>query len=180
MSTSGPLTGYYVDSLLLSESEESHFSSGPELLQRGRQSGLQAEHNGIPNCIFPSKQPLYSSTGWSQIPTTLSSRANSVHNAHTQPHFSVGDIVQSWLLDSNAPLTELSTLPAKSEVLGTNSNTIFSSQSVEIHHDFPNASFTKNTNELCLRSADEGQIEEKTANDSSKNNPKLLYLHIIK
>ncbi|XP_062867851.1 homeobox protein Hox-A9a [Trichomycterus rosablanca] len=181
MSTSGPLTGYYVDSLLLSESEESHFSSGPELLQHARQSGLQAEHNGLGNCIFPSKQPVYSSTGWGHIPTTLTSSVNPLYNAHTQPHLSlVGDFVQSWLLDTNVPLTELSTvhhqLPAKTEVLGTNSHSLSTPQLLEIQQDFPNVSCIKNTDVLSLRSTDaERQSEEKTASDS--NNPVSNWLH---
>lgn len=107
MSTSGALTGYYVDSLILPENEETRFSSGSALIPHTRPSVIPTDHTELGPCTFPSKQPVYGGSGWGHIQTHFSSGVPPVYQPHTQPPV-VGDYVQSWLLDSacGLPLTE--------------------------------------------------------------------------
>uniref|UniRef100_A0A8B9JDC1 Hox9 N-terminal activation domain-containing protein n=1 Tax=Astyanax mexicanus TaxID=7994 RepID=A0A8B9JDC1_ASTMX len=138
MSTSGALTGYYVDSLLLPESEEAHFPPGPGLLQHARQSALPTERTELGPCVFPSKQPVYGGSGWGHI--------SSVYHSHTQSQPQLaGDYAQPWLLDTTtgcAPLslTELPTVhhhyPAKHELLGHANGALSSAQAALQHQDF--------------------------------------------
>jgi len=110
MSTSGALTGYYIDSLVMPDNEETRFPSGSGLIQH-RPSVLPTDHTEIGPCTFPAKQAVYGGSGWGHIPTHFSSGVPSVYPPHTQPPVA-GDYVQSWLLDSacGLPFTELPTV----------------------------------------------------------------------
>ncbi|XP_077051736.1 homeobox protein Hox-A9a [Siphateles boraxobius] len=110
MSTSGALTGYYIDSLVMPDNEETRFPSGSGLIQH-RPSVLPTDHTEIGPCTFPAKQAVYGASGWGHNPTHFSNGVPSVYQPLTQPPVA-GDYVQSWLLDSacGLPFTELPTV----------------------------------------------------------------------
>ncbi|XP_016118921.1 homeobox protein Hox-A9a-like [Sinocyclocheilus grahami] len=173
MSTSGALTGYYVDSLVMPDNEENRFSSGSGLIQH-RPSVLPTDHTEIGPCTFPAKQPVYGGSGWGHIPTHYSSGVPSVYQPHTQPPVA-GDYVQSWLLDSacGLPLSEVPTVHhyhAKPDTNRTNDN----GTEASLHAVLPSGVFTNggcstNTETVSGRTADKGgDIEEKPGADPVK------------
>ncbi|XP_072531096.1 homeobox protein Hox-A9a [Salminus brasiliensis] len=179
MSTSGALTGYYVDSLLLPESDEAHFPPGPGLLQHARQSALPTERPELGPCVFPSKQPMYGGTGWGHIA--------SVYHSHAQPQSQLaGDYAQPWLLDTTtgcAPLslTELPTVrhhfPGKHELLGHTNGALSNSQAAIQHQDFSSGDAgATDSNALSSRTTDTRSEEAEKPNVDS-NNPVSNWLH---
>ena len=167
MSISGALTGYYVDSLLLPESEEAHFPAGPGPLQHARQSALPTERSELGPCVFPSKQPVFGGSGWGHIP--------SVYHSHAQPQPQLaGDYAQPWLLDTGCatlPLTELPAVhyPAKHELLGHVSGALSSSQAALLHEDFTNGGCGTDTNALTAGTTEtRGEEPDKPTIDPSK------------
>uniref|UniRef100_A0A673FUG5 Homeobox protein Hox-A9a-like n=1 Tax=Sinocyclocheilus rhinocerous TaxID=307959 RepID=A0A673FUG5_9TELE len=144
MSTSGALTGYYVDSLVMPDNEENRFPSGSGLIQH-RPSVLPTDHTELGPCTFSAKQPVYGGSGWGHIPTHYSSGVPSVYQPHTQPPV-VGDYVQSWFLDSacGLPLSEVPT----------------------IHHYLAKPDTNRTNDNVSGRTADKGDdIEEKPGAD---------------
>ncbi|XP_016370591.1 homeobox protein Hox-A9a [Sinocyclocheilus rhinocerous] len=182
MSTSGALTGYYVDSLVMPDNEETRFSSGSGLIQHRPSVLLPTDHTELGPCTFPVKQPVYGGSGWGHIPTHFSSAVPSVYQPHTQPPVA-GDYVQSWLLDSacGLPLTELPTVHhhyhAKPDTNRTNDNgTEASSHAVLPSRDFSNGGCSTDTETVSGRTADKGgDVEEKPGADP--DNPVSNWLH---
>ncbi|XP_076865541.1 homeobox protein Hox-A9a [Brachyhypopomus gauderio] len=184
MSTSGAVTGYYVDSLILSESEQSHIPSGPGLLPHARQSALPTDCNELGPCIFPSKQPVFGGSNWSHIPAPVVSGVTSVYHSHAQPQPPLaGDFAQSWMLESGCGPLRLTELPtthshysAKPELAGThNSSARATSLSVLQHDDFPNG--VRATHEpLSGRNGDAAE-ESQERTDTGPNNPVSNWLH---
>ncbi|XP_056335133.1 homeobox protein Hox-A9a [Danio aesculapii] len=180
MSTSGALTGYYVDSLVIPGSEETRFSSGSGLIQH-RPTVLPTDHSELGPCTFPTKQSVYGSSGWGHIPTHFSTGVPSVYQPHAQ-HPVVGDYVQSWLLDAacGLPLTELSTVHhnhIKSDTNETNDDgTEHSSHTILQPGVFTNGGCSTKTEAESGRTADKsGDIEEKPGADPE--NPVSNWLH---
>lgn len=97
MSTTGPISNYYVDSLINHESEEvlaTRFSA-PELLPAGsRPSPLVPECSDFPSCSFAPKPPVFTSS-WGPV----HSQSSVVYHPYTHPpHLSTDSrYVRSWL-----------------------------------------------------------------------------------
>lgn len=96
MSTTGPISNYYVDSLINHESEEvlaSRFSA-PELLPAGsRPSPLVPECSDFPSCSFAPKPPVFTSS-WGPV----HSQSSVVYHPYHQPHLGTDSrYVRSWL-----------------------------------------------------------------------------------
>lgn len=131
MSTSGTLTSYYVDSLILPESEElsvPRYPSGPGL-QHARQSASISDHSELGTCTFPSKPTVFGPS-WSHVPAQFPGTVSSVYHHHYgHPQGPVGADTdgryQSWLLEpmsGSLPMTGLPTTHhygIKPEGLGT-------------------------------------------------------------
>ncbi|XP_067267838.1 homeobox protein Hox-A9a [Chanodichthys erythropterus] len=181
MSTSGTLTGYYIDSLVMPDNEENRFSSGSGLIQH-RPSVLPTDHTELGPCTSPAKQPVYGGSGWGHIPTHFSSGVQSVYQPHTQPPVA-GDYVQSWLLDSafGLPFTELPTVHhhyhTKPDTNKTNDDgTEASSNAVLPPGDFINGACSTDTEKVSGRAAEKGgDIEEKPG--AHPDNPVSNWLH---
>ncbi|XP_030632414.1 homeobox protein Hox-C9a-like [Chanos chanos] len=97
MSTTGPVSNYYVDSLINHESDEvlaTRFSA-PELLPAGsRPSPLVAECSDFPSCSFAPKPSVFTSS-WGPV----HSQSSVVYHPYThQPHIGTDSrYVRSWL-----------------------------------------------------------------------------------
>ncbi|KAL2090693.1 hypothetical protein ACEWY4_012956 [Coilia grayii] len=97
MSTTGPISNYYVDSLINHESEEvlaTRFSA-PELLPAGsRPSPLVPDCSDFPSCSFAPKPPVFTSS-WGPV----HSQSSVVYHPYThQPHIGTDSrYVRSWL-----------------------------------------------------------------------------------
>lgn len=118
MSTSGTLTSYYVDSLILPESEElsvPRYPSGPGL-QHARQPVSIGDHGELGTCTFPSKPPVFGPT-WNHVPAQFPGTVSSVYHHHYgHPQGAMGADAdgryQSWLLEpvsGSLPMTGLPT-----------------------------------------------------------------------
>ncbi|XP_043073362.1 homeobox protein Hox-A9a [Puntigrus tetrazona] len=181
MSTSGALTGYYVDSLVMPDTEEARFSSGSGLIQH-RPSVLPTDRAELGPCTFPAKQPVYGGSGWSHVPTHYSSGVPSVYQPHAQPPVA-GDYVQSWLLDSacGLPLSEVPMIHhhynAKPDINRTGDNcTEAGSHAALSSGDFSNGGRSADTEAVSGRTADKGgDAEEKAGADP--DNPVSNWLH---
>ncbi|XP_067282720.1 homeobox protein Hox-A9a [Pseudorasbora parva] len=178
MSTSGAVTGYYIDSLVMPDNEETRFSSGSGLIQH-RPSILSTDHTELGHCTFPAKQPVYGS-GWGHIPTHFSSGVSSVYQSHTQPPVA-GDYVQSWLLDSacGLPFTELPTVhhhhtkPDRNRT--SDDGTEASSRAVLPPGGFINGACSTDTEKVSGRTAEKGGDIEKPG--VHPDNPVSNWLH---
>lgn len=120
MSTSGTLTSYYVDSLILPESEElsaPRYPSGPGL-QHARQSASAGDHGELGTCAFPSKAPVFGPS-WSHVPAQFPGAVSSVYHHHHHhyghPQGPVGADTdgryQSWLLEPMSGSLPMAGLP---------------------------------------------------------------------
>ncbi|XP_048412507.1 homeobox protein Hox-A9 isoform X1 [Stegostoma tigrinum] len=101
MSTSGTISNYYVDSLIMHENEEllsSRYVSGP-LAQSSRQTAL-AEHPDFSPCNFQSKANVFS-TSWSPVHAQSSANMPTVYHPymHQAPIAAAPDgrYMRSWL-----------------------------------------------------------------------------------
>ncbi|TRY65722.1 hypothetical protein DNTS_005565 [Danionella cerebrum] len=178
MSTSGALTGYYVDSLVLPDTEETSYSSDSGLIQH-RASVLLPDPPELSPSTFPVRQAVYGGTGWAHIPTHLSSA--SVYQPHAQPP-AVGEYLQSWLLDSACalPLAELPTVQhpfhTKSDANETNENGEgATSQSAVPLGDFISGECSADVKTMSCTTAENGGDMEKLRVDSE--NPVTNWLH---
>lgn len=110
MSTSGTLTSYYVDSLILPESEESSAPRYPAAPghQHARQSASVGDpHGELGACGFPSKPAVFGPS-WGHVPAQFPASVPSVYHHHHHHHYGhhqgpVGAETdgryQSWLLE---------------------------------------------------------------------------------
>lgn len=120
MSTSGTLTSYYVDSLILPESEE---LSGPRYpsgqgIHSTRQPVSISEHTELGTCTFPSKPPVFGPS-WSHVPAQFPGTVSSMYHHHHHYGHPQGPVgadtdgrYQSWLLEpmsGSLPMTGLPT-----------------------------------------------------------------------
>ncbi|CAL8372214.1 unnamed protein product [Boreogadus saida] len=117
MSTSGTLTSYYVDSLILPESEEltaPRYPSAPGGLQQSRQSASINDHNDIGTCTFSTKASVFSPS-WSHVQAPFPGSVYHHHYGHHQGSVS-GDsdarYMQSWLLEPMSGCLPMSGLQA--------------------------------------------------------------------
>lgn len=129
MSTSGTLS-YYVDSLILPESEElslPRYPPGPGL-QHSRHPTSISDHSELGTCTFPSKPPVFGPS-WSHVPAQFPGAVSSVYHHYGHPQGPVGADTdgryQSWLLEPMSGSLPMAGLPTthhygiKPEGLGT-------------------------------------------------------------
>ncbi|MEQ2294225.1 Homeobox protein Hox-A9 [Ameca splendens] len=104
MSTSGALTSYYVDSLILPESEELSAPRYPPGagLQHARQPAPVVDHSELGTCAFPSKPPVFGPS-WNHVPPQFPGAVSSVYHHYGHPQGPMGAETdgryQSWLLE---------------------------------------------------------------------------------
>ncbi|KAM6958639.1 homeobox protein Hox-A9a [Aplochiton taeniatus] len=119
MSTSGTLTSYYVDSLILPESEElsaPRFSSGSGGIQCVRQTTPVSDHGELGPCTFPTKSSVFGPS-WSHVPGHFPGAVSSVyHHPYGHPQGpAAGDTdsryMQSWVLEPLSGTLPLTGLP---------------------------------------------------------------------
>ena len=119
MSTSGTLTSYYVDSLILPESEElsaPRYPSAPGGLQQSRQPASINDHNDIGTCTFSTKASVFSPS-WSHVQAPFPGSVYHHHYGHHHQGSAVsGDsdarYMQSWLLEPMSGCLPMSGLQA--------------------------------------------------------------------
>uniref|UniRef100_W5MH05 Homeobox protein Hox-C6a n=1 Tax=Lepisosteus oculatus TaxID=7918 RepID=W5MH05_LEPOC len=98
MSATGPISNYYVDSLINHESEEvlaaTRFSAPGALPSASRPAGLVPECTDFPSCSFAPKPPIFT-TSWAPV----QSQSSVVYHPYThQPHLGADSrYVRSWL-----------------------------------------------------------------------------------
>ncbi|XP_012697132.1 homeobox protein Hox-C9a [Clupea harengus] len=97
MSTSGPITNYYVDSLINHENEDvlsTRFSSAGPLSSGPRSTTLVPECGDYPSCSFAPKPPVFTTT-WAPV----HSQSSVVYHPYShQPHLGTDSrYVRSWL-----------------------------------------------------------------------------------
>ncbi|XP_031644833.1 homeobox protein Hox-A9-like isoform X2 [Oncorhynchus kisutch] len=185
MSTSGTLTSYYVDSLILPESEElsaPRYTSGPGGLQHARQLTSLTDHTELGPCTFPTKAPVFSPS-WGHVSTQFPGAVSSVyhhpygHHQGPAPGDLEGRYMQSWLLEpisGSLPLTGLPTshhYGIKPESLGARVDSALpGSHTALLLSDFTNGTVATaspvDKNTLPGQTANlNGEIEEKPALD---------------
>nr|XP_046217463.1 homeobox protein Hox-A9-like isoform X1 [Oncorhynchus gorbuscha] len=189
MSTSGTLTSYYVDSLILPESEElsaPRYTSGPGGLQHARQLTSHTDHTELGPCTFPTKAPVFSPS-WGHVSTQFPGPVSSVyhhpygHHQGPAPGDLEGRYMQSWLLEpisGSLPLTGLPTshhYGIKPESLGARVDSALpGSHTALLLSDFTNGTVVTasqvDKNTLPGQTANlNGEIEEKPALDPNPN-----------
>lgn len=199
MSTSGTLTSYYVDSLILPESEElsvSRYTSGPGL-QHARQHASISDHSEVGSCTFPSKPQVFGPS-WSHVPAQFPATVSSVYHPHYgHPQGPVGGDTdgryQSWLLEpmsGSLPLTGLPTTHhygIKPEGLGARAEGgLPGSHTALLLSEYANGTVASASpvkkDELSVQAGDlSGEGEEKPGLDPSKSKQSLLcHLHNMK
>ncbi|XP_036389272.1 homeobox protein Hox-C9a [Megalops cyprinoides] len=97
MSTTGPISNYYVDSLINHESEEvlaTRFSTPGSLPPGSRSTPLVPECADFPSCSFAPKPPVFTNS-WAPV----HSQSSVVYHPYThQPHLATDSrYVRSWL-----------------------------------------------------------------------------------
>lgn len=187
MSTSGTLTSYYVDSLILPESEElsvPRYPSGPGL-QHARQPASIGDHGELGTCTFPSKPPVFGPT-WNHVPAQFPGTVSSVYHHHYgHPQGAMGADAdgryQSWLLEpvsGSLPMTGLPTghhYGIKPEGLGARGDSALpGSHTALLLSDYANGTVATPSpgekDELSVQGGDmSGEVEEKPGLDPSKS-----------
>ncbi|XP_061598721.1 homeobox protein Hox-A9a [Cololabis saira] len=195
MSTSGTLTSYYVDSLILPESEElsvPRYPSGPGL-QHARQPASISDHHGeLGSCTFPSKSPVFGPS-WNHVPAQFPGAVSSVYHHHYgHPQGPVGADTdgryQSWLLEPMSGSIPMTGLPSthhyaiKPEGFGTRADAgaLAGSHTALLLSDYANGTVATTSpggkDELAAQAGDATvEVEEKPALDP--NNPVSNWLH---
>ncbi|CAF99419.1 unnamed protein product [Tetraodon nigroviridis] len=118
MSTSGTLTSYYVDSLILPENEElsvPRYPVGPGHQHTRQSASIGDPHSELGTCSFPSKPPVFGPT-WSHVPAQFPGAVSSVYHHHYGHHQGpVGAETdaryQSWLLEPMSGSLPMAGLP---------------------------------------------------------------------
>uniref|UniRef100_A0A674N0I4 Homeobox protein n=1 Tax=Takifugu rubripes TaxID=31033 RepID=A0A674N0I4_TAKRU len=118
MSTSGTLTSYYVDSLILPENEElsvPRYSAGPGHQHSRQPASIGDPHSELGTCSFPSKPPVFGPS-WSHVPAQFPGTVSSVYHHHYGHHQGpVGTETdgryQSWLLEPMSGSLPMAGLP---------------------------------------------------------------------
>ncbi|XP_057683398.1 homeobox protein Hox-A9a [Corythoichthys intestinalis] len=175
MSTSGAVTSYYVDSLILPESEElsmPRYPPGPGY-PHGRQHPTSiSEHGELGTCTFPSKAPVFGPS-WSHVPAQFPGAVSSVyHHPYGHPQGSVGaesdPRYQSWLLEPVSGLQASHHYGIKPEAGGSHAALLLS--------DYGSVPSAGEKEALAGRGADlNGEAEDKPGLDP--NNPVSNWLH---
>ncbi|KAL6099999.1 hoxa9 [Pungitius sinensis] len=186
MSTSGTLTSYYVDSLILPESEElsvPRYTSGPGL-QHPRQPASISDHGELGTCTFPSKPPVFGPS-WSHVPAQFPGGVSSVYHHYGHPQGPVGADTdgryQSWLLEPMAGLPTTHHYGIKPEGPGTRADgALPGSHTALLLSDYANGTVATASpvekDALSSHGGDtSGESEEKPALDP--NNPVANWLH---
>lgn len=131
MSTSGTLTSYYVDSLILAESDElpgPRYPASAPALQHGRQPASLAEHGELGGYSFSSKPAAFGSS-WGHIQSQFPSVYHPHHHHHHHYGHPQGPVAadsdgryQSWLLEPVAGVASPHHYGVKPEATGTRSD----------------------------------------------------------
>lgn len=189
MSTSGTLTSYYVDSLILPESEElsvPRYPSGSGL-QHARQPASISDHSELSSCTFPSKPPVFGPS-WNHVPSQFPGTVSSVYHHHYgHPQGPVGADTdgryQSWILEpmsGSLPMSGLSTshhYGIKPEGFGTRAEgALPGSHAALLLSDYANGTVATASpgekDEISTQAGDiSGEGEKKPALDPSKSVP---------
>lgn len=191
MSTSGTLTSYYVDSLILPENEElsvPRYPSGPGL-QHARQSASISDHSELGTCTFPSKPSVFGPS-WSHVPAQFPGTVSSVYHHYGHPQGPVGADTdgryQSWLLEPMSGSLPMAGIPTthhygiKPDGLGTRSDGAPpGSHTALLLSDYANGTVaTASPAEKDVLSGHAGEMsgeaEEKPGLDPSKS-PQCIY-----
>ena len=192
MSTSGTLTSYYVDSLILPEGEElsvPRYPSGSGL-QHARQPASISDHSELGTCTFPSKPQLFGPS-WNHVPAQFPGTVSSVYHHHYgHPQGPVGADTdgryQSWLLEpvsGSLPMTGLPTTHhygIKPEGLATRADgALPGSHTALLLSDYANGTVATaspgDKDELSVQAGDvSGEGDEKPGLDPSKSQPSSL------
>ncbi|XP_053718248.1 homeobox protein Hox-A9-like [Synchiropus splendidus] len=177
MSTSGAVSSYYVDSLILPESEElsvPRFQSGSGF-QPPRQPPSVNEHS---DCTFPSKAPVFGAS-WSHVPTQFPTVYHHHHHyGHPQGPLETESRYQSWMLEPMSGALPMTGLPShygiKPEGFGGRADV---SHTTLLLSDYTNvASPSLDKDPLSGAAVDlNEEAEEKPALDP--NNPVSNWLH---
>lgn len=186
MSTSGTLTSYYVDSLILPESEDlsvPRYTPGPGL-QHSRQPASISDHGELGTCTFPSKPPVFGPS-WSHVPAQFPGSVSSVYHHYGHPQGPVGADTdgryQSWLLEPMSGSLPMAGLPTthhygiKPEGLGTRADgALPGSHTALLLSDYANGTAATASpverDALSSQGGDtSGESEEKPALDPSKS-----------
>lgn len=118
MSTSGTLTSYYVDSLILPENEElsvPRYPAGPGHQHTRQSASIGDPHGELGTCSFPSKPAVFGPS-WSHVPAQFPGAVSSVYHHHYGHHQGpVGAETdaryQSWLLEPMSGSLPMAGLP---------------------------------------------------------------------
>ncbi|CAG5890554.1 unnamed protein product [Menidia menidia] len=194
MSTSGTLTSYYVDSLILPETEElpvPRYPSGSGLQHARHQPASSiSDHGELGTCTFPSKAPVFGPS-WNHVPAQFPGAVSSVyHHAHHYGH-PQGPVAadpdgryQSWLLEPVSGSLPMSGLPTthhpygiKPEALATRADgALAGSHTALLLSDYANGTVATASpgekDELTVQAGDAGgEGDEKPGLDPSKSQP---------
>lgn len=187
MSTSGTLASYFVDSLILPESEElsvPRYPSGAGLQHVRQSASISSDHSELGTCTFPSKPPVFGPS-WSHVPAQFPGTVSSVYHHHYgHPPGPVGAETdgryQSWLLEPMSGSLPMAGLPTshhygiKPEVLGTRADgALPGSHTALLLSDYANGTVATASplekDALSGQAADvSGEAEEKPGLDPSK------------
>uniref|UniRef100_A0AAQ4RQY1 Homeobox protein n=1 Tax=Gasterosteus aculeatus aculeatus TaxID=481459 RepID=A0AAQ4RQY1_GASAC len=178
MSTSGTLTSYYVDSLILPESEDlsvPRYTPGPGL-QHSRQPASISDHGELGTCTFPSKPSVFGPS-WSHVPAQFPGSVSSVYHHYGHPQGPVGPCQVSAM----AGLPTTHHYGIKPEGLGTRADgALPGSHTALLLSDYANGTAATASpverDALSSQGGDtSGESEEKPALDP--NNPVANWLH---
>lgn len=118
MSTSGTLTSYYVDSLILPENEDisvPRYPVGPGHQHTRQSASIGDPHSELGTCSFPSKPPVFGPS-WSHVPAQFPGTVSSVYHHHYGHHqgpvgAETDGRYQSWLLEPMSGSLPMAGLP---------------------------------------------------------------------
>lgn len=182
MSTSGTLTSYYVDSLILAESDElpgPRYPASAPGLQHGRQPASLAEHSELGGYGFPSK-PAAFGPSWGHVPAQFPGTVPSVYHSHHH-HYGhpQGPVAadsdgryQSWLLEPVAGVASPHHYGVKPEAAGTRSDgALPGPHAALLLSDYANGTVATATTAVAaatLEKEPSGETEERPGLDPSK------------
>ncbi|XP_061839336.1 homeobox protein Hox-A9a [Nerophis lumbriciformis] len=174
MSTSGALTSYYVDSLILPESEELSMSRYPAGSGYHHQHARQhPDHAELGTCTFASKPPVFGASWSHHVPAQFPG-SSVYHHPYGPPPGPVGAEsdarYQPWLLEPMTGLQAAQHYGIKAEAPGAHSTLLLSDYTSPV----PPSAAEKDA--LSARGVDvAGDGDEKPGLDP--NNPVSNWLH---